>query len=162
AQVQALIERNLVVAGAPGMELAAHGADEFDESALDVHVDVFELLPEGESAVLELASHRLEATQQGRQLVVFDEPCPPKRARPRRPKRARPRRAAFEVVGPQAAIEGERCGEGLGPRIGPPGEATGPRLVRRFAARGGHEWPARPIARATGSCPACRRAAISP
>ena len=44
ADPQAEVSRNLVVAAAAGVQLAAHVADPVDQSPLDVHVDVFQLL----------------------------------------------------------------------------------------------------------------------
>ena len=81
------------------MELAAHRTRQLDEPPLDVHVDVFELRPEGESAARELGADSLQPLEQGRELVLADEL--------RSTERPGPRRAAFEVVGPEAAIEGE-------------------------------------------------------
>ena len=44
------VGRDLVVAAAAGVELAADVADAVDERPLDVHVDVFQLLAELEAA----------------------------------------------------------------------------------------------------------------
>ena len=99
AEIEPLVQRDLVVAGAARMELAAHRARQLDEPPLDVHVDVFELLPEGERAAFELGADGLQPREQGRELVLADELRPAERPGPRR--------AAFEVIGPEAAIEGE-------------------------------------------------------
>ncbi len=69
AEVQPLIERDLVVPGASCVELAAHRTHQVDESALDVHVDVFEFPPEGEGPALELGPDGFEPVEQGRELV---------------------------------------------------------------------------------------------
>ena len=50
AQVHADVEGHLVVPAPGRVELAAHGADLFDQPVLDVHVDVFELYAEREGA----------------------------------------------------------------------------------------------------------------
>ena len=71
AEVEALVESDLVVARAPRVELPAHRARDLDETALDVHVDVFELPAEREAAALELRAHGLEA--------LVDEPRAPRR-----------------------------------------------------------------------------------
>src|SRR5213593_4853168 len=60
AEIEPLVQRDLVVAGAARMELAAHRARQLDEPPLDVHVDVFELLPEGERAAFELGADGLQ------------------------------------------------------------------------------------------------------
>ena len=49
------VGRNLVVAAAAGVELAADVADPLDQRPLDVHVDVFQLLAELEAAGGDLA-----------------------------------------------------------------------------------------------------------
>ena len=56
AQIEPLVERDLIVAGAARVELAAHRPRQLDEPALDVHVDVFELPPEREAAALDLGA----------------------------------------------------------------------------------------------------------
>ena len=97
-EVEALVEGDLVVARAAGVQLPAHGARDLDEAALDVHVDVFELPAEGEAAALELRAHGLEALVDGRALRGVDQP--------RALERARPRGAAADVVGPEPPVEG--------------------------------------------------------
>ncbi len=158
AEIEALVKRDLIVARASGMELAAHRAGDLDEAALDVHVDVFELAPEGEAPALELGPHRLEPPLDGRALRGVDQ------ARPL--EGARPRRAAADVVRPEPAVEGKRGGEGLGGGIGARAEAAAPRLAgSRVIARAGHEAPAsprrvsagRPAGSSAAMCPMMRR-----
>ena len=142
AQIEPLVERDLIVAGAPGVQLAAHRPRELDEPALDVHVDVLELGPEREAA--------RSRSRRGR-------PPVPRRWRSRSasvssagaPERARPRHAALDVVGPQAAVERQRGGERLRRGVRPLGEASGPRLARGPFAGRAHEAPARPGAAAS-------------
>ena len=62
------VGRDLVVAAAAGVELAADVADAVDERPLDVHVDVFELLAEGEVAGGDFLADLLQA---GDDLVPF-------------------------------------------------------------------------------------------
>ena len=75
AEIEALVKRDLVVARASGMELAAHRAGDLDEAALDVHVDVFELAPEGEAPALELGPHRLEPPSMAARSVASISPA---------------------------------------------------------------------------------------
>ena len=64
------VGRDLVVAAAAGVELAADVADPLDERPLDVHVDVFELVAELESAAGDLVVDLLEAGHDLVSLVV--------------------------------------------------------------------------------------------
>ncbi len=150
-EIEPLVQRDLIVAGAAGVELAAHRPRQLDEAALHVHVDVLELAPEREGAALELAADPVEARQQALELRLGDQ------LRPR--ERARPRRASGQIVGPEPPVEGQGRGEGFGGRIGPGGEAPGPGLARGRTG-GGHEAPARPAA-AAGTGGTRRSAAIS-
>ena len=61
AQIEADIESNLIVAGAPGMEPLAGLADASGEAGLDVHVDVLEGHREIELPRLDLAQYLLQA-----------------------------------------------------------------------------------------------------
>ena len=132
-EVEPLVERDLVVARAPGVQLAADLAHQLEEPALDVHVDVLELGPEGERAALQLTPHRVQAGDDPIALGIGEQ------AGPRQ--RAGPRHAAHDVVRPQPLIERQRAGEARGGRIG--GAEPG--------ARG-----ERAIGRAHGSSPRCR------
>ncbi len=153
AQVEPLVERDLVVPGASGVELAAERARQLDEPPLDVHVDVLELLAERKATALELGAHGGEALQQPDELVLPDQAGPLERPRPRL--------ATHEIVRPEAAVEPQRGRERLGGGIGAAGETPGPGLVEVLAARARHEAPARLVAARTGSRSTARRAAIS-
>ena len=89
AQVEPLVQRDLVVARAAGVELAAHRPRQLGEAALDVEVDVLQLAPEGEAPVLELGPHRVEPREQGGQLRLGEEA----RARQRRAQARLPSRS---------------------------------------------------------------------
>ena len=154
AQIEPLVERDLIVAGAARMELASHRPRQLDEPALDVHVDVFELPSEREAAALDLGADGGQSLDDRGELGLADQR--------RAPERARPGRAAFEVIRPEAAVEGQRRGERFRGGIRPLGEAPGPGLARGLSAGRGHEAPARPGAAVKGSRSAARRAAISP
>src|SRR5437667_386970 len=119
-EIETLVEGDLVVARASGMELAPHRAGDLDEPALDVHVNVFELAPEGEAPALQLGPHRFEPALDGRTLRGVDQPRPLESPRPRH--------AAADVVGPEPPVEGKRGGERLGGGIGARAEATAPGL----------------------------------
>ena len=84
ADVQALVEGDLIVAGAPGVQLAAHRAGQLDQPALDIHVDVFELRAEREAPALELGPHGVESLLDGPALRRVDQARPLERSRPRR------------------------------------------------------------------------------
>src|SRR5438034_6218941 len=120
-QIEAFVEGDLVVARAARVKLAGDVADQFLESPLDVHVDVFELGPERERTGRELAPDGLEAAHDRVALGGREEPGTAERLRPRD--------AARQVPGPEALVEGERSGEALRRRIGGAREAARPRLV---------------------------------
>ena len=154
AEVEALVEGDLIVPGAARVELASHRAHQLDEPALDVRVDVLELAPEREAPALDLGADGAEALDEGGELGVGEE---------RRPsERTRPGRAALDVVRPEAPVEGEGRGKGLSRRIRALGEAPGPGLARGLSPSRAHEAPARPGTAIEGSRSMASRAAISP
>ncbi len=73
ADPQPQVGRNLVVAAAAGVELAAHVADPLDQRPLDVHVNVFELLAEGEFAGGDLVENLFQAGHDLVPLVVGED-----------------------------------------------------------------------------------------
>ncbi len=119
-EVQPLVERDLVVPGPSSVQLAADLADHFHEPALDVRVDVLELGTERERAVLELTADLGQTFQDLLQLR--------RRQDAGALERACPRLAAGDVLGPQAAVEGQRRRELLGGGIGRGAKAPPPRL----------------------------------
>ena len=100
AEVEALVESDLVVARAPRVQLPAHLARDLDKAALDVHVDVFELSPKDEAAAFQLGAHGLQTLVDGRPLRGVDE------SRALEP--TCPRGAAANVVEPEPPVEGQR------------------------------------------------------
>jgi hypothetical protein len=58
--VHGQVGRHLVVAGASGVELSAHGAGDLRDPALDRHVDVLVVLREQKRAVRQLAPDLLQ------------------------------------------------------------------------------------------------------
>jgi hypothetical protein len=126
AQPEPEVERDLVVAAATGVELAADGADELGQPALDRHVDVFVAALEAERVRLELLADALEpaaqATPLGRRQELGAH------------QRLHVRQAALDVVRPELAIDRERAGELLDDLRGRLVEASGPCLRAGGAA----------------------------
>ena len=128
AQVEPLVERDLVVPGAPGVQLSPDVADQLLETPLDVRVDVLELGPEREGARGQLVPNGLEplhdrvALRRRQEAGLREGLCP--------------RDAAGDVMRPETTVEGERSGEALGGRIGAPGEAPAPELLGRRCGGG--------------------------
>src|SRR5499426_238361 len=152
ADVEALVEGDLIVARAPGVELAPHGARELDEAALDVHMDVLELAAEGEAAALQFGPHQTQRVLDGPAFRLVDQS--------RTLEGVRPGDGAADVVRPEAAIEGEGGGERFRGGVGTRAEASAPGFARaRVSARVGHEPPASPRRDSAGR-PACRSASI--
>ena len=125
-EVETLVQRDLVVARATGVELAADVPHQLDEPPLDVGVDVLQLGPEAEGAGVQLAAHRLQSLHQRVGLGGGEQAGAGQRARPRD--------AAGDVVGPQPLIERERAGEALGGGIGGLAEAPAPGLAHGSSA----------------------------
>src|SRR5215475_524820 len=152
AYVEALVEGDLVVARAPGVELAAHRAGELDEPALDVHVDVLELPAEGEAPALQLGPHQTQAVLDGPTFRLVDQS--------RALEGVGPGDGAPDVMRPKAAIEGEGGGERFRSGVGTRAEAPTPGFARARGAAGvGHETPASPRRDSAGR-PACRSASM--
>ncbi len=143
AEVETLVEGDLIIARAAGVKLPSHRARQLDE-----------LAPEGEAPAFELGPDRLEPPLDGRALRRVDQP--------RALQRPRPRRAPADIVRPEPPVEGKRGGESLGGGIGARAEAATPGLPgARIAAGVGHEAPASPR-RVSAGRPACSIAAICP
>ena len=152
AQIEALVEGDLVIARPPRVELAAHGPGQLDEPPLHVHVDVLELLAEGKAAALQLALHGFEPGFDLSQLAGLDEPGALEGAGPGE--------AAANVLRPEPTVEGQGRGEGLGHRIRALREAAAPGLAcARTASGRGHEASASPRRADTGR-PASSSAAM--
>jgi hypothetical protein len=92
SEIESLVERDLVVARAPGVQLAADLAHQLQEPTLHVHVDVFELGPEGERAAGQLNPDGFQPGDDPVALGIGEQ------AGPRQ--RVGPRHAAHDVVGP--------------------------------------------------------------
>ena len=116
------VHGDLVVPGPPGVDLAAHRPDLLGEPALDVQVDVFELDPVGEGAVLELDAHLGEPSEEGLQLRFREDAA--------LGEGAGPRLAPLDVVGPEPVVEGQGGREGHRRGGGALSEATAPEGIR--------------------------------
>ncbi len=118
AQIQAHIGRHLVVAGAGGVQFAAHRADLLDEPGLDVHVDVFEADLEFEVARLDVGQNRFEAGDDLTGLVFADDVL----------FRQHPRvgDGALDVVAVHALVESDGGGEFFYELVGGLGKPAGP------------------------------------
>ena len=94
------VGRDLVVARAGGVELAADRADDLRQAALDRHVDVLVVVAERERPAVELGLDAVEAAQQRVAVGVGDDPGggehPGVGAR------------LLDVVGPEPVVEPDR------------------------------------------------------
>ena len=104
--VQAHVDGDLVVARPRRVELPSRLADRLEQPALDVHVDVFELGPPGEVAVLDPLADGHQPVDDGRSLVIGDDPLPAEHPGVR--DRAR------DVLAVQPAVVVDRYGVGRG------------------------------------------------
>ena len=98
--VERQVRGHLVVARAPGVELAPHRAGDLGEAPLDRHVDVLVVVADLELASRELAGDRVEPGEQRVALAVVDDPGAVERAHVR----AR----ALDVLRPQPQVEADR------------------------------------------------------
>ncbi len=94
------VGRDLVVARARGVQLAADAAGDLRDTALDRHVDVLVALLKREGVADELALDGGERLQQGLAVVLGDD-LP-------RGEHAGVRARLRDVVGPEAPVEGQR------------------------------------------------------
>ena len=99
-QMQADVGHDLIVAAAPGVQLRPSLADDLGEPALHRHVHVLVLVARHEGAALDLAPHGGEA--------VLDRLALGAGERAGALQAARVRGAPFDVLAPQAPVEGER------------------------------------------------------
>src|SRR6185369_4010428 len=140
--------RDLVVARAPRVQLAADLADHLQQAALDVHVDVLELGTERERAGLQLPPHRREPAHDAIALGVGEQSGPGEGPGPGD--------AAGDVVGPEPAIEGEgarearRGGIGSGAEPGPRQRLVGGAHGSSAAMSSMIRWVTRPRASRPG------------
>ena len=138
--VEAEVERDLVVAAAPGVQLGAGPARDLGDAALDRGVDVLVGRGEGERAFVQLQLDAIERGVDDRPLLVGEETD----VREHRDVRAR----ADEVVGREPAVERQADGEReqlVGRTFAEP--AVPERLAGRYAApssTGSRALPARP------------------
>jgi hypothetical protein len=102
--VEAEVERHLVVAAAPCVELAGKlGTEDLVQPPLHRGVDVFVALDEGEGAILHLLAHRGEPAQQRPRILLGDGA-----GHAQHPGMGH---AAGDVLAIQATIDGQRAGE---------------------------------------------------
>ena len=94
------VGRDLVVARARGVELAADRPDDLGQAPLDRHVDVLVLLAERERAAVELLLDALEPAQQRVAVGVADDRG--------RGEHRRVRARLLDVVGPEPPVEADR------------------------------------------------------
>src|SRR5258705_7294507 len=117
-QVEAQVERDLLVTRAAGVEAAARVADPLDQFALDEAVDVLVGTVDVRRVAAAFLEHLLEPFANGGGVLL--------REHAGGPERFRPREAARYVVFEQRAIEPERDAEIEGRRIGGGCERAGP------------------------------------
>ena len=100
ADVEGDVGRDLVVARAPGVELAAHRPGDLGDPPLDRHVDVLVVGREREAVLAELGGDLVERRVQGVELAVVEHPG--------EKQRPRVRLRLAHVLGPEALIELDR------------------------------------------------------
>ena len=121
------VGRDLVVAAAAGVELAADVADAVDQRPLDVHVDVFQLVAEREVAGGDLLADLLQAGDDLVPLVVGEDADLGQHV-------GVGDRAA-DVVGVEPAVEAHAFGELLDAAVRRLVEHTAPRLAGQSCFR---------------------------
>ena len=121
ADPEADVVRDLVVAAAAGVELAADVADPLDQRPLDVHVDVFQLLAELEAAGGDFVADLLQAGDDLVALVVGQDADLGEHV-------GVGDRAA-DVVGVEPAVEAHAFGELLDAVVHRLVKYTAPRLI---------------------------------
>ncbi len=129
---QAQVRRHLVVAGPPGVELAADGADPGREQRLEVEVDVLERRVPGDRAGLDVEPQGGEAALERGDLLVGQQP----RAAQAADVGDRPR----DVVEGQLGVDVDRPGEVRHPRIRLVVEPAAPQPHAPSAARCGSSY----------------------
>jgi hypothetical protein len=129
ANPKAQIGGDLVVAAAARVELAADVADPIDQRPLNVHVDVFEILPEVEPASRDFVADLFQAGDDLVPLLVgqhadFGE-------------HVGVGHGAADIVGVEAAVEAHAFGELLDTAVRRLIKDTTPRLVGQCSAQSG-------------------------
>jgi len=119
------IERHLVVAAAPGVQLAPGVADQFGQPAFDVHMHVFEFGPPDKGAGLDLGPDRLETVDDVLHLRGLQHALAAQHARVGL--------GAGDVLGVELPVEGYRLGEGLHQSAGLSAEAPAPEFLSPLA-----------------------------
>jgi hypothetical protein len=120
-EVEADIEDHLVVPGATRVEFSPDLPDLFDEAALDIHMDVFQLDSIGKRPLLELPADLAEPLENrldlglGQDVGLTQGPSP--------------RLRALKVVRPEAVIKRQGSGEALGGWMGGIAETPTPRFI---------------------------------
>jgi hypothetical protein len=94
------VGRDLVVARARGVQLAADRPDDLRQPALDRHVDVLVVVAEGEATAVHLLRHPLEPAEQRVAVGLADDPG--------RSEHPRVGARLLDVVGPEAPVEPDR------------------------------------------------------
>ncbi len=74
AHPEAEIQRHLIVAAARRVQTARGFADQFIQSSLHIHVDVLELVAEGECPVHDLGFDGVQAAQDGVSVSLLNDP----------------------------------------------------------------------------------------
>jgi hypothetical protein len=125
AAVQAQVGGDLVVAAAPGAELAAEFAEAFDQAALERGVDVLVGDGAGEGAARDVLAETVQSGQHPLQFGVVEEP--------RAVQYARMGFRGLEVVRGQPPVEADRRVQGFEGGGGAAGEAAPPQF-RHYSA----------------------------
>ena len=120
-KIQADIQSHLVVPAAACVQFAADRSDQFRQSPLDRHVNIFIIRRKRKAPRLELAPNLLQSAQDLRGLLPRQHPGPLQRLAVSH--------AALKIIGVQTPVKRERGGKCLHQSMGAIAESSGPGLA---------------------------------
>ena len=124
ADVETEIRRHLIIARARRMQAPGCGADQFRQTRLDIHVDVFERARENEFAAVDLGLDLLQPLRNLRGVVAGDNPA--------FGEHGDMRERATNVLRAKTLVKIDRDVDGFQNRVGCALKAPAPYLARHF------------------------------